>query len=301
MCGKLRTLQVDENADPSIIGDDTTCFNTRCGSMSLELLTHHRFAHVPIPKLAQMSNQVNGLPRALHFPQLLRLPCNLCNVAKAVKQPFPDASKNEPENEDDLMTWDLVDMGEKWKTVGGNRYISIFCVKKSRYGIAILHKDRKNFEGILNRAITKCGFVFKRIRCDGAGEYICDRLSDYFKSRDIEVQYSNPREQFQNGISEKMVDTMGRMMRTVLLQSHLPPEFWGCAIHYCMDVYNHIPHSSLNGRIPYAVHHGQRPNVAWFRPFGCHATVFRGKDIVDHHKLAPRGEPGVFVGLGVSH
>eukprot|EP00961_Rhodomonas_salina_P209288 2824964-Rhodomonas_salina.1 len=28
---------------------------------------------------------------------------------------------------------------------------------------------------------------------------------------------------------------------------------------------------------------------------------FRGRDLVDHHKLAPLGERGVFVGLGMSH
>ena len=29
--------------------------------------------------------------------------------------------------------------------------------------------------------------------------------------------------------------------------------------------------------------------------------MFRGKGHVDHHKISPRGEPGVFIGLGTSH
>eukprot|EP00961_Rhodomonas_salina_P233315 3153071-Rhodomonas_salina.1 len=81
--------------------------------------------------------------------------------------------------------------------------------------------------------------------------------------------------------------------------SHLPPEFWSATAHYWTDV----PHSSSDDQIPFAVHHGSTPDVSssWFRSFGCSCTVFRGRDLVDHHKLAPRGECGVFVGLGMSH
>eukprot|EP00961_Rhodomonas_salina_P238738 3226326-Rhodomonas_salina.1 len=68
-------------------------------------------AHVPIPKLAKMSHMVDCLPSVLHFPKLLRVPCAVCDEAKAKHQPYPDASTAIYENEDDLMTWDLIDVG----------------------------------------------------------------------------------------------------------------------------------------------------------------------------------------------
>eukprot|EP00961_Rhodomonas_salina_P260775 3524054-Rhodomonas_salina.1 len=49
------------------------------------------------------------------------------------------------------------------------------------------------------------------------------------------------------------------------------------------------------------MHHSRRGDVSWFRQFWCQATLFRGKDIVEHHKLAPRGEQGVMIGLGMAH
>eukprot|EP00961_Rhodomonas_salina_P074440 999717-Rhodomonas_salina.1 len=61
-------------------------------------------AHVPISKLAKMSSLVM---------------CALCDEAKAKHQPFPDASMTQYENEDDLMTWDLVDVSENWKSICG--------------------------------------------------------------------------------------------------------------------------------------------------------------------------------------
>eukprot|EP00961_Rhodomonas_salina_P136921 1841730-Rhodomonas_salina.1 len=44
---------------------------------------------------------------------------------------------------------------------------------------------------------------------------------------------------------------------------------------------------------------GKQPDISWFRAFGCSAVVFQGKDLVEHQKLAPSGESGVFVGLGL--
>eukprot|EP00961_Rhodomonas_salina_P122901 1655269-Rhodomonas_salina.1 len=67
---------------------------------------------------------------------------------------------------------------------------------------------------------------------------------------------------------------------------------------YIVETYNVLPHSGIGNEIPQEEHTGRRADVSWFRPFGCRATVFRGKNHVDHHKISPRGELGVFVGLG---
>jgi len=153
-----------------------------------------------------------------------------------------------------------------------------------------LHDERVNFVNMLCKVNAKAGFIPKQYRFDGACEAISDEVFEYCDDNDIHIQFSNPREQHGNGISEKMVDTIGKGLCTALLQSQMAPEFWGLAAHYCVDVYNHTPHSSLDGRIPYAVHYDRRLDVSWFRPFGCEATLYRGRDIVEHHKLSPRGE-----------
>eukprot|EP00961_Rhodomonas_salina_P093796 1261794-Rhodomonas_salina.1 len=92
-----------------------------------------------------MSHLVDGLQRHLHFPKALRVPCALCDEAKAKHQPFPDTLMMQYENKDDLMTWDLVNVGENWKSIGGF----------SLYAITILHKDRADFVGVLRKAIAK--------------------------------------------------------------------------------------------------------------------------------------------------
>mmetsp|Transcript_57331 Transcript_57331/g.117328 ORF Transcript_57331/g.117328 Transcript_57331/m.117328 type:complete len:1978 (-) Transcript_57331:6636-12569(-) len=280
-------------------------FNTNCGSMSLEELFHLRMAHTPIPKLAQMSRHVKGIPRCLHFTKHLRFPCGLCQEAKAKRQPYPQASTNVSTHEDDLMTWDSFDMGSKHTSLGGNRYVSVFVIHRSRYAITLLHKDRsfETMKRLLIRAFARAGFTPKRVRHDGAGEYVSEELTTWLEGQGTHIwtELSAPHEQFGNAVSEKLVDALGKGIRTLLLQSELPQEFWGATALYFTDVYNHLPHSSLDNAIPHTIHTGKQADVSWFRPFGCRATIFRGSDLVEHHKLAPRGEQGVFLGLGMTH
>ena len=302
--GSLRGLPVHHNKSeqPQLPVNETTSFAAHLfGNMTMEELLHLRMAHASPRKLARLNGQVSGLHRRLQFPKIMNLPCACCAQAKATKQNYPPASEKKCEHEDELMTWDLCDMGDEWKTIDGNRYLSVFMLKRSRYAIIILHNSRTDFKDIVQQAFIKAGLTPKAIRCDGAAEYFSQDLMKYLRDKQVEVQVSNPREQFQNGISEKFIDTLGRGIRTLLLQSHLPPEFWGCAAHYVTDCYNHLLHSSIDGQIPIALHSNITPDVSFFRPFGCHATLFRGRDMVEHHKLAPRGASGVFVGLGSAH
>eukprot|EP00961_Rhodomonas_salina_P147324 1982588-Rhodomonas_salina.2 len=175
-----------------MVFNDPTCFNALCGNLSLEELFHQRMAHVPIPKLAKMSLLVDGLQCHLHFPKALCVPCALCDEAKVKCQPFPDASETVYESEDDLMTWDLINIGEDWKLIGGFRYISVFIVKHSQYAITILHMDQADFVGVLCKAIAKAGFTLKHIQCNGAGEYVSGKLAEFLDANNILPQFSNP-------------------------------------------------------------------------------------------------------------
>ena len=151
---------------------DDTALNAVCGTMSLEELMHLRMAHTPIAILAAMSRLVFGLPRHLQFSKILRLPCDCCQEAKAKRPHYPHATTTVAEHKDDVMTWDLIDMGEDWKTMRDNCYISIFIIKRSRFAISILHKDRSDIKSVVLRAFAKAGFTPKTLRSDGAGELI---------------------------------------------------------------------------------------------------------------------------------
>jgi hypothetical protein len=101
-----------------------------------------------------------------------------------------------------------------------------------------------------------------------------------------------------NNFRTGMVCTVAKGIRAALLYSNLPPEFWGFAAVNWVDVYNQLPHSSIDDMTPWEVEKGTKPDVSMFRPFGCRVTVFGGREHAKHHKISARGEACVFVGLG---
>jgi len=56
--------------------------------------------------------------------------------------------------------------------------------------------------------------------------------------------------------------------------------------------------SSLDNDTPFCRRTGRLPDFSFFRPFGCGMVVFRGRDLVEPKKLAPRGERCVYIGTG---
>eukprot|EP00961_Rhodomonas_salina_P162778 2192759-Rhodomonas_salina.1 len=197
---------------------------------------------------------------------------------------------------------DMFNMGEDFQTIHGNRFATMVVIHNSRYGMLYLHKNKSasTVREILEQAFAKAGVKPNILRSDEAGEYEDAELNQWLTVIGIHHQFSAVDSQYQNTLAEKFLDTIGNGIRAILLQSNLPVEFWGLTTLYIVESYNVLPHSGINNRIPFEEHTGRRANVSWFRPFGCQVTVFRGTDHVAHHKISPRGEPGVFVGLGTA-
>eukprot|EP00961_Rhodomonas_salina_P020700 278357-Rhodomonas_salina.1 len=120
-----------------------------------------------------------------------------------------------------------------------------------------------------------------------------------FTKYNIEHWYSNVEQQFQNAAAETIVNMIGHGVRVLLLQSGMPPNFWGLAMLQVVNVCNCLPHMSLDWEIPYTLQTGRIPDVSWFRCFGCSAVVHQGKNLIEHGKAAPHCESGVCVGNGL--
>ena len=66
------------------------------------------------------------------------------------------------------------------------------------------------------------------------------------------------------------------------------------------DLANCRPHSSLQDATPFFKQYGMHPDYSFFRPFGCQMVIHRGACLVEHGKLAPRGENAVNIGTGLA-
>ncbi len=87
------------------------------------------------------------------------------------------------------------------------------------------------------------------------------------EKRGIFKQTTCAHQQFQDGKVEKLVDTITSGVRTALKAANLPNKFWGYAAINYVDIYNHLPHASLNFQTQWEAFKGTMPNVSMFKPF----------------------------------
>ncbi len=67
---------------------------------------------------------------------------------------------------------------------------------------------------------------------------------------------------------------------------------WGCCY---TDILNHWPCTNLHPLILHRVHHCEQAAIRGLQPFSCKATLFRGRNLIEHSKLAPSGEQHLLV------
>ena len=67
---------------------------------------------------------------------------------------------------------DMFDMGDRFLTLGGNRYATFFVIRKTRYVMLFLHKTKTvpDLLNILQKARARAGSFPDVLVSDGAGE-----------------------------------------------------------------------------------------------------------------------------------
>ena len=80
----------------------------------------------------------------------------------------------------------------------------------------------------------------------------------------------------------------------MLAESGLLKRFWGDCLASFVKVWNCCPTSAVPGTTPYHLWHKKKPNVGYFRVWGCVAYVHIQKDKRD--KLGPHMEKCIFIG-----
>ena len=107
--------------------------------------------------------------------------------------------------------------------------------------------------------------------------------------------YSAPRTPQQNGVVERKNRSLEELARTMLKDSNLPKYFWADAISTATHVVNRVLIRPLLRKTPYELYKGRKPNLSYFRIFGCKCFVLNnGKEHLG--KFDPQADEGIFLG-----
>ena len=164
-------------------------------------------------------------------------------------------------------------------------YISIFPIMRKS---DVLNKF-KLFHPWLERKF-KC--TLKRVYSDRGGEYIA--LRSYLEDKGIEHTMSPSYSPNQNGIAERANRTIVECARTMLEHAGLPRTFWAEAVVHASKIRNHFLAPRQNDVTSLELITGQKPDVSYFRTFGCLGWHHIPKEL--RRKLDSKSELGIVVG-----
>ena len=186
----------------------------------------------------------------------------------------------------------------------GYRYFMMFIDGYSHRLVVKLIKTKsevpKLIKEYLERAKTETGERANYFRSDGGGEYGSTSLQDYFKSKGIHHEMTNPYTPQENSVSEWMNRMLLEMARAMLSDAGLPNTYWGDAILYATHILNCVPTRALDEDLTlHEVFTGNKPSVAHLRIFGCKAHIHVPD--TKRRKLDAKFIECVFLGFAENH
>ena len=183
-------------------------------------------------------------------------------------------------------------------SLSGKRYYITFTDDFSRYTwIYFLNKKSDAFETFKDwktMAERLCNCTLQQFRSDNGGEYKNSEFMKHFKDECITHQFSVPYMHQQNGVAERLNQSIIGTSLALLFDSGLGKQYWAEACAYTVYLKNRTSHKALNGITPYEALYGKKPDLSSIRRFGCRCFVSIPKE--KRNKLEARAFEGIFIG-----
>ena len=187
--------------------------------------------------------------------------------------------------------------GRRVTSLDGMNCYLIIVDRKTRRTWVFTRKNKEPPIDLVRRFLqqNKCKAVSRLlIRTDQGGELY---KSDEFKTMCVKegflMEPTAADASFQNGLAERPNRSLAVIMRCLLRNSGLGPEYWSWALVHAAYIKNRLPHRST-GQTPYFGWSGKKPSIKYLRIFGCPVIVrLPGPQPakLDHHTAH-----GVFLG-----
>ena len=183
----------------------------------------------------------------------------------------------------------------------GKRYFITFIDDHSRYCyiFPLRTKDEafETFKTYKAEVENKLSLKIKSIRSDRGGEYLKSDFIDFCEKEGIEKQLTASYTPQQNGVAERKNRTLIEMVNSMLYGSGMPGNFWVEALSSACHILNRIISKNHNVS-PYELWNKQKPNISYFKTWGCLAHVRLPDQQIA--KVGYRGVDCVFIGYSLT-
>nr|GEZ92844.1 hypothetical protein [Tanacetum cinerariifolium] len=240
------------------------------------------------------NNLVQGLPKMKFKKDHLCSACEQGKIHRKHHKSKTDFASNKPLY---LLHMDLC--GPMCvESINGKRYVLVVVDAYSRYTWVLFLHSKDEASGVIISFIKKTQvnlqLQVQRVRTDNGTEVKNKTLAKFFDEVGITQQFSAVRTPQQNGVVERRKRTLVEDARTMLTFANLSLFLWAEAIATTCFTQNRSIIQKHFDKTPYELINKRKPNIKFFRVFGCRCYLLN--DYEDVGKLKTKGDIRVFVG-----
>ncbi|KAK1646050.1 hypothetical protein QYE76_063855 [Lolium multiflorum] len=184
------------------------------------------------------------------------------------------------------------------ESLGGKKYCLVIVDDYSRYCWVFFFKYKSETQRTMmefaNQVQRKYNTTILAIRSDNGMEFKNYTLDDFLGEEGIQHQYSSPYTPQQNGVAERKNRTLIEAARTMMMEYKSNYNFWAEAISTACHATNRLYFRKGLEKTPYEILTGNKPNVSYFKVFGCKCYVLVKDTRLS--KFDSRAQEGIFVG-----
>ncbi|CAL1356411.1 unnamed protein product [Linum trigynum] len=181
------------------------------------------------------------------------------------------------------------------ESIGGSRYFLSIIDDYSRFTWIFMMKQKSEaftkFKQWKTLVENQTGKKIKKLRTDNGLEFCNSEFNEFCKDEGIARHRTVRDTPQQNGVAERMNQTLLERARCMLSNAGLERRFWAEAVNLACFLINRGPHTGIELKTPYEVWYGKPADYSSLKVFECPIYYH-----VDEGKLNPRAKKGVFVG-----
>ena len=131
------------------------------------------------------------------------------------------------------------------------------------------------FKLFIKRMQNEYETTIKKVRSDNGSEFKNTRVDELCDEFGIKHQFSAKYTPQSNGLVERKNRTLIDMARSMLSEYNVSHSFWAEAINTTCFYSNRLYYHPFLEKTPYEILNGRKPNIAYFRVFGCKCYILK--------------------------
>ena len=153
------------------------------------------------------------------------------------------------------------------------KYFVTFIDDFSRFTWVYFLRSKGEVFSVFHRFLalleTQFSAIIKVLGFESGGDYMSNEFQVFLQSKGIISQRSCPSTPQQNGFVERKNRHLLDVVRTLFLESSVPPLFWCEALSIAVHLINRLPSPIINHVSPFSKLFGHSPLYSDLHTFGC--------------------------------